>query len=61
MVIQYPIPKAEFACEKDWCQEGTFLCPRHEIAEGHIEFTQSTCVFVFLIVHLYFTELFLAP
>ena len=23
-----------------------FLCPRHEMAEGHIEFTLSVCEFV---------------
>ena len=31
-----------------WCNQLLlqFLCPRHEMAEGHIEFTLSLCVCV---------------
>ena len=30
--------------------EHIFLCPRHKMAEGHIEFTLSVCVFVCLCI-----------
>ena len=29
-----------------FASETLFLCPRHEMAEGHIEFTLSVCVCV---------------
>ena len=33
-----------------WCC--SFLCPRHNMVEGHIELTLSVCVFVCLCVSL---------